>query len=232
MEHPPSPPHLNPNAFEVHGEAEAQAEGVEQEYDCRYCQKKFSNKQALGGHQNAHRHERAIEKNIRNLPEAHFGYFSGAGLMYGGMGQVMPFLGAHNRPQAYLNQPVYNRPFQAPQRPLQQPGIHFRVNPRPEMQPLPPRVAPPPPPVLPPVSNFFSRTSPIERNAVPFMRPDSSSAVGNQIAMNRQAFGHGSDGSARVCQRREFSAAAQGNDAANTAESEDSGLDLTLKLGI
>ncbi|XP_047942816.1 zinc finger protein JAGGED-like [Salvia hispanica] len=39
---------------------------IDREYGCRYCHKKFSNKQALGGHQNAHKVERAMEKNMHD----------------------------------------------------------------------------------------------------------------------------------------------------------------------
>lgn len=35
------------------------------DFCCKYCDKKFCNKQALGGHQNAHRMERAMEKNAK-----------------------------------------------------------------------------------------------------------------------------------------------------------------------
>ncbi|KAG8372547.1 hypothetical protein BUALT_Bualt12G0077400 [Buddleja alternifolia] len=48
----------------------------EHEYACRYCDKKFSNRQALGGHQNAHRVERVIEKQEQQEHVSNFGYTS------------------------------------------------------------------------------------------------------------------------------------------------------------
>ncbi|XP_004497948.1 uncharacterized protein [Cicer arietinum] len=43
------------------------------EYPCKFCNKKFSSSQALGGHQNAHRRERVISKIEKEFQMGTFG---------------------------------------------------------------------------------------------------------------------------------------------------------------
>ncbi|CAH9102426.1 unnamed protein product [Cuscuta europaea] len=45
----------------------AEAAVEELDYCCKYCTKRFYSKQALGGHQNAHRMERAVEKTAKKV---------------------------------------------------------------------------------------------------------------------------------------------------------------------
>ncbi|KAK6124880.1 hypothetical protein DH2020_041366 [Rehmannia glutinosa] len=94
----------------------------DREYGCKYCHKKFSNKQALGGHQNAHKVERAMEKNARDLHENHFASYFGGGLSYPGISTTTPFLGSYNRSQDFLNRSFNNYPYNPPS---QQPGIQI-----------------------------------------------------------------------------------------------------------
>ncbi|CAA2972888.1 zinc finger 3 [Olea europaea subsp. europaea] len=84
-------------------------EEEEHEYGCKYCNKKFSNKQALGGHQNAHTLERTIEKNIKEWQMANSGYLPRNN-----------FTGSlFNRSQEFFNRAMMNM------------TVHHRMMPRP-----------------------------------------------------------------------------------------------------
>ncbi|CAI9782885.1 unnamed protein product [Fraxinus pennsylvanica] len=90
-------------------------EEKERRYGCKYCNKKFSNKQALGGHQNAHTLERTIEKNIQEGQMANFGYLP-----------RNKFTGSlFNRSQEFFSRAMMRMPYLA-----QQGTMHYRMMPR------------------------------------------------------------------------------------------------------
>ncbi|PIN25002.1 hypothetical protein CDL12_02264 [Handroanthus impetiginosus] len=100
----------------------------DREYSCKYCDKKFTNKQALGGHQNAHKVERAIEKSAREMHENPFGF--GGSSVYPGLASS-PYLGSYNRFHDFMNRSNMNRPpypVQQQQQPMQH---YYGYNPRP-----------------------------------------------------------------------------------------------------
>ncbi|CAI9783025.1 unnamed protein product [Fraxinus pennsylvanica] len=72
----------------------------ERVYGCKYCHKKFSSKQALGGHQNGHKVERVIERN------ANFGRVGGPS--YRGMNSL-PFQSSFHIGREIFNQSTRNR---------------------------------------------------------------------------------------------------------------------------
>ncbi|KAL6555306.1 hypothetical protein OROGR_006564 [Orobanche gracilis] len=107
------------------------------QYGCKFCDKKFSNKQALGGHHNAHKVERAMEKTARELHEnVRFGYFGGGASSYPVMpaGHRDPYLGSYDRSHGFIDRPVFNKfPYNAhpPPPQQQQHGARIGYNARP-----------------------------------------------------------------------------------------------------
>ncbi|KZV14934.1 zinc finger protein 8-like [Dorcoceras hygrometricum] len=86
------------------------------EYGCKYCHRKFTNKQSLGGHQNAHKFERAMEKDAAS----HEAHKSGAGLFSSSSSYsrtTSPLSskpGSLKRSHEYMNRPLQiNRPSQS-----------------------------------------------------------------------------------------------------------------------
>ncbi|CAL0331259.1 unnamed protein product [Lupinus luteus] len=101
----------------------------EHEFSCKFCNKKFLNFQALGGHQNAHRRERILSKMNKEIAMGTFG-FSAYPCPCSSMENIHPFHGsscyhaAHMNPMAqmspmpwhhsghgYGNQGLHNTPF-------------------------------------------------------------------------------------------------------------------------
>ncbi|XWS75989.1 hypothetical protein CRYUN_Cryun01aG0139000 [Craigia yunnanensis] len=81
------------------------------DFCCKYCNKKFSNWQALGGHQNAHKRERALSKKEKGMMDLYHPYSRIGSHLY--MARV-PIHGTLNHPwqefQAMYEDGWYNKP--------------------------------------------------------------------------------------------------------------------------
>jgi len=51
--------------------------GIQNAYSCKFCNRKFTSPQALGGHQNSHKLERSLKKRIQAFDKAWINYSNG-----------------------------------------------------------------------------------------------------------------------------------------------------------
>jgi len=54
-----------------------QRKGIQKAYSCKFCSRKFTSPQALGGHQNSHKFERSLKKRIQPFNDAWTNYSNG-----------------------------------------------------------------------------------------------------------------------------------------------------------
>ncbi|KAF2288053.1 hypothetical protein GH714_004116 [Hevea brasiliensis] len=101
--------HGSAKALESATQGNENAKKTKRQFVCKYCNKKFSNSQALGGHQNAHKRERALQRREKGLDLVPYGFMDASLYPFAAATGVFPSHGISM--YSLIHRPPYRYPF-------------------------------------------------------------------------------------------------------------------------